>query len=701
MMLKKYPFVKQTGIKDCGVACLQMIIKYYQGYISTRQLQDMTKTTKNGTTAYHLIEAAKQIGFDAKGIKAELSNIIKENMILPCIANVTIDNIYNHYIVIYAIDYKRKNLIIADPASKIKIISFEEFVKIWNRVFLFMYPIKKIPLYTKEQKPLRFLLNIILLNKKMIINIVLISICYAFYAIVGSYYLKYICDSFSFSQTKSYLIFIFILFLVFNILKLLSDFFRNQLLVYLNEKTELILTNNIFKSIILLPYNYYRNHTTGEITSRLNDLEKVRDLISKAIVFIFVDLPLALISFLLLYFISKNLFFISIVVFIMYIIVTNLFIPLFSNYIENVQQKKAEYTSYMIESITGFEGVKGIGGEKIIINKFEHKFTNFLKEIFNFQILYNKQFLFKEAICDISSMIIIFIGSLLILEQKLTLGSLLVFNSLFSYFLNPFKNTLELGILTKEASVAIKRILEIVESIKDNGFINKNIVGNIVFKNLNYSYDDRNLILKNITFSLKSNEKVMIIGKSGSGKSTLIKLLMRYYAIERGKIKIDNIDINDFSYEAIKENIIYISQHETLFNDTIYNNIDLENKASYEKFLEITNMCCVDDIVKNSNLGYNMLVEENGFNLSGGEAQRVVLARSLMRNFQILIIDEGLNQVDINLERKILKNLINTYSNKQIIVVSHRLENMDLFNRVIEFSNHTIKKDICKNDRNK
>ena len=141
-----------------------------------------------------------------------------------------------------------------------------------------------------------------------------------------------------------------------------------------------------------------------------------------------------------------------------------------------------------------------------------------------------------------------------------------------------------------------------------------------------------------------------------------------------------------------------VAQYETLFNDTLKNNIDLENKYTAEQFLEIVNLCCIDEIVKNSNLGFNMLIEENGFNLSGGEAQRIVLARSLMRDFKILIIDEGLNQVDINLERKILKNIIKRYSNKTIIVISHRLENMDLFDRVIEFSNHKIKKDVYKND---
>lgn len=698
MMLKKYPFVKQSGAKDCGVSCLQMIIKYYQGYISTRQLQEMTKTTKTGTTAYHLIEASKQIGFESSGVKATLSDINKQNMVLPCIASVTIDNIYNHYIVIYDINYKSKKLTIADPAKKIKTISFEEFDKIWNNVFLFMYPIKKIPLYTKEHKPLKIILDILLLNKKIIINIIVISIFYTVFSIAGSYYFKFIGDSFYFTQSKTYLFFLFNIFLAFTFLKLLSDFFRNQLLVYLNEKIELILTNNVFKNIVLLPYNYYRNHTTGEIASRINDLEKIRDIISKAIVFVFIDFPLSIISCIILYFISKELFFISIIVLLLYILITVIFIPLFSHHVETVQRKKAEYTSYMIEAINGFEGIKGINSENIIINKFEQKFINFLDKIFKFQSLYNRQYLVTEAISDISSIIIIFIGSLLILNQKLTIGNLLVFNSLFSYFLFPFKNTLQLGIQIKEAKEAIIRILEIIEPNVDNGFVNKKIIGNISFKNLSYSYDDHSLVLKNVNFSITPTEKIMIIGSSGSGKSTLLKLLLRYYKLERDKIIVDGIDINDYTESSIKDNIVYIAQYETLFNDTLKNNIDLENKYTAEQFLEIVNLCCIDEIVKNSNLGFNMLIEENGFNLSGGEAQRIVLARSLMRDFKILIIDEGLNQVDINLERKILKNIIKRYSNKTIIVISHRLENMDLFDRVIEFSNHKIKKDVYKND---
>ena len=129
-MFKKYSFVKQDGIKDCGVCSMQMIIEYYHGYIGIEKLRDMTKTTKLGTNAYNMIESFKEIGFEAKGIKCNLKDINKDNIILPCIANVTINKSYKHYVVIYEINFSKKYLVIADPGTKIKKVSFDDFEKI-------------------------------------------------------------------------------------------------------------------------------------------------------------------------------------------------------------------------------------------------------------------------------------------------------------------------------------------------------------------------------------------------------------------------------------------------------------------------------------------------------------------------------------------------------------------------------------------
>ncbi len=694
-MLKKYPFVKQTGIKDCGVACLQMIIRYYQGYLSMRKLQDMTKTTKNGTTAFHIIEAAKQIGFEASGVKADLKAMNDQNMILPCIANVTINNTYNHYVVIYEINYRKKFMIIADPSSGIKKMPFNEFEKIWNNIILFMYPITKLPLYTKEPNLLEIFINIIIFYKKFILHITIISCFYTIFLLLSSYYFKFITDS-VLTQSKNYMIFLFILFAMFNGLKNLSNYCRNKLQIYLSEKIDLLFTSSIFKSIILLPYNYYRNHTTGEIVSRMNDLGKIREIISKIIISVFIDLPIAFVSFIVLYFINSTLFFISSIIIILFIIIASIFTKFIKRNVENAQIKRAEYTSYMVESITGFESVKGLSMEKNVIDKFQNKYINYLKKIFSLESIYNNSSALKQLLFDIGSLCVLFVGGLLIIDGKLTLGNLLVFNTLLNYLLLPIDNAIEYNISIREANNALKRILEIIVEEETKGNIDNKIYGDITVKNLNYSYNDRDYVLKNVNLDIRKKEKIVFIGDSGSGKSTLVKLLLQYYPLSRNKIYIDNVDINDYRNNCIKNNIVYISQNETLFTDTLYNNITLDEKIDNDKFLEITKICHVDNIIKTNNLGYNMLIEENGFNLSGGEKQRIVLARSLMRNFEILIIDEGLNQVDTNLERKILKNILTKFSNKTIIFISHRLDNIDLFNHLVEFSNHKIKRNIYK-----
>ncbi|MDD2377963.1 MAG: peptidase domain-containing ABC transporter [Bacilli bacterium] len=687
-MLKKYPFVKQEGIKDCGCASLLMIIKHYKGYISLERLRDMTKTTKSGTNAYNLIETAKLLGFEAKGIKTNIDDLTSENVILPCIAHVTINESYKHYVVIFEINYKKKTILIGDPADKIKKLTFEEFKQIWNNILIILYPIKPIP-FSNKFSPIKFMTIILKNYQKDLIEIWFLSLLITIFSIASSFYFKYMIDSVMVS--KHYLLFLFIIFMGILIMKNITSFFRNKLLIYLNQKIDLELTTTTFKQIISLPYNYYRNRTTGEILSRITDLYSVREMISKIALNLFIDLPLTIVALWILYFINHTLFGISIIILILYLLVVAIYQKSLTNKIEQVQTKKAEITSYLVEHISGFEVVKGLSIKNNVIDKFEKRYVGLLKKIFKFENIINQQITLKDTINNMGQLTIIFIGCLLVYEQEITLGTLLNFNAILVYFLDPIQNIIDLNIEIKEAHNALKRILELFIKEEKTGFINKKVIGDIRFNNLSYTYNNSNEILKNITFEIKGHSKVLIIGHSGSGKSTILKLIKKYYRVNRDSLYLDNIDIND--YQDLS-NISYISQQEILFTDTLYNNLMITD--SNTNVLEIANLCYIDEIIKDNNLGYSMLIEENGFNISGGQKQRIILGRTLLKPFDILLIDEGLNQVDINLERKILKNLFNKYMNKTIIVVSHRLENMDLYDQVIEMENGMIKRNICK-----
>ena len=361
-MLKKYPFVKQSGIKDCAAASLLMIIKYYKGYINIESLRDMLETNRNGTTAYNIIKTANEIGFIAKGVKTNLNELNNSNIILPTIAHVIIDNKYKHYIVIYEINFKNKTLIIGDPQDKIKKISFEEFEKIWTNILIILYPKTPIPRNSKNSL-FEYIYNLLKKYKNELIQMISISLLSIIFSIITSFYFERMIENIN---SHSKLILIFAIFGICYLFRIITDFFRNKLLIYFNQKLELDINFNAFKQVLTLPYHYYRNRTTGEVITKINNLDSVRDVISKVFLSLFVDLPLSFISLILLYFISDKLFLCAGGILILYACIHIIFNKTFEMTMKEAQEDKAILNSYMVESISGFETVKGLNLIKYI-----------------------------------------------------------------------------------------------------------------------------------------------------------------------------------------------------------------------------------------------------------------------------------------------------------------------------------------------
>lgn len=681
-MRKKYPFTKQEGLKDCAAACMQMIIKYYNGYISINDLNEMLETTKEGVSAFKIIEVSNKIGFKATGIRLNLLELTK-SVTLPVIAHVVINN-YNHYIVVYKIDSFKKSVIIADPQSKIKTISFKEFESIWTNVIINLYPVKPIE-HRNYEKHLNYK-NIILKNKKTIFQLCYISFIYMILSIVASFYMKYVFDNY---LSNFHLIFtIFILFIIINLYKIFTNLIRTKILIDLNKNIDIDLSLDIFSKILSLPYGYYRNKTTGEIITRYTELSKIRETISKVLLTLFLDLPLCITSFIIMYFLNSKLTMISLIAVLLYTVIVIAYNRILNDTILEAQIKKAEMNTVLIESINGFETIKGLNLYDYINLKFENKYIKYLKNVIKIDSILNIKENLKEIVNQLIEMIIIFTGVIYVRSETITIGTLMTYNSILVFFLAPIRNLLSLDNSIIESKRIVKRVNEMLK--KEENVKKINIVySDILIKSLSFKQNEK-IILNKINLHISKGEKVIITGKSGSGKSTLLKILMNYYNDYQGEIKINGINIKSINLKNV-----YISQNETLFTDTIYNNIVLGNNDS--NFSEVVKMCYVDEII-NSNLGYNQIIEENGFNISGGQKQRIILARSIINEFDLLLIDEGLNQIDVELERKILKNLFNKFHDKTIIIVSHRLENMDLYDKLIKLENGKVKECVKRND---
>lgn len=684
--MKKYKSVMQDGLMDCGVSSLLTIIKTYGGNVSKEYLRELTHTTKEGTNALYLLEAGKTLGFDTKALKGDILDL--PNKYLPCIAHVIIDNKYPHFVVIQKIDRKKGLITISDPAKGLINMTLLQYRETATNHYLIFIPIKPIPIMERNNHIINIISKLLLKYKSILLSITIAAFLFTILNILGSFTFQLIIEHVIPFNSKTNLFFTILIIFALLVLKSLVDWLRSNLLNFMNHILDRTLVADIFHHIISLPYLYYKNRTTGEVVARINDLGDIKDVISNVFMTVFVDLILVIFVFLTLYRINSLLSMISIIILVLYLIIIKVFNKIMSSYIKKNQEEVARVNSYMIESINNIDTVKALGIEEQIENKMHVKYNEYLNTSYKFQKLFNVENFLKNIINDIGLLIIIFIGVTLVLNGKMRISEVITYNAMIVYFLEPIKNIIQLELVFKKTKISINRIIELYEVNSeclqlDNKYSGKSLQGHIQINDLNYSYYGHNNILKNINLDIPASNKVIIYGKSGSGKSTLGKILMKFLEVARDKVFVDDKDINDYNTLDIRREICYVGQNENLFTDTIYNNIVMDREVDYDHFLQVVKLTKVDEIIKSRNASYEMLLEENGFNISGGERQRLILARALLKNSSIYILDESLSQVDIERERDILSNLFAEYKDKTIIYISHRFHNMNLFDQQI------------------
>lgn len=692
--MKKNLIVIQEGYKECGAASLLSIIRYYKGNISMSRLVELTNTNKNGTNFYQLKQASEKIGLNAVGYKVDNLTSIKE-VNTPLICQL-VDKNYEHFVVVYSI--KNDKVTIMDPAIGEKKISYSKFESIWTGYILVFEPYKKLYCYQEKKYLNKIIKEVSKKNKSIILTILVLSIIYTSISCLCTLYFQFNLD-FVIDTTKTNLSIITFIFANLFLIKCISSFFRNQLFIFFSQKLDCSIFISTFKKILLLPYSYYHNRTTGEIISRLNDLIYVKNLINKLILTVCLDSILLIVSSIMLLIINPIMFIYMIIITLIYLFIFLVFRPLLKRCIEQNQKNNATFNSFLVETIGGIETIKNMNIESTMNERMEDIYVKMLNDNFDYQNTTNVELFLKDIVMNIGLLLIEFVSFNMVMSHNISLGYLVSSIALTNYFLEPITNLIELNKEYYYAVNSIKRVNHLFE-VKEEDLSTKtnlNLDGNLEIKDLSFSYNGEHNILKNINLSINKGNKVMILGSSGSGKSTILKLLLKYYKVERDKIYFNNIDINNYTISDIRNHMSYISQTETIYTDTILNNITLYKNYDESIWLDICKLTYVDEFVQKLFLGYDTRLEENGLNVSGGQRQRLILARTLLQGKDIILIDEGLNAIDVNLERKILKNIFSRYKNKTIIIVSHRCENIDLFDQVISFKDGQVINDIKKN----
>ena len=691
--MKKNLIVLQDGYKECGAASLLSIIRYYGGSIPISRLVEMTHTDKEGTNFYQLKCAGENLGFDVIGYQLEDFSYLNK-IDVPFIIQI-IDSHYEHFCVVYQI--QKKKIIVMDPAVGAREILMNDFIQNWTGYLLIFKPNKKIEHYHEEKYLYEILRQMFLKNKGIIFIILLLSVFYTVFSCMVGFYFQFIMD-FEFVSTYHILVIFTFFFGIIALLKCITNFFRNQVFIFFHQKVDCVVFLSTFKKILLLPYHYYHNKTTGEIMSRLNDLIYVKNFIYQFILTVCLDGILLFGAGFLLAIINFSMFLLIMMIVFIYLIIFFLFKNIVKRYTRINQINNAQFQSFLVETIGGIETIKNMNIESTMNHQMEKIYLKLLHDDFIYQNVGNLEIFMKELVSGIGILLFEFLGFSMVLRERMSVGCFMSCVILANSFLEPITNLLALHREYFYFENSLRRINHLFE-VKEEKLgrrTNFEISGKLSFCDLSFSYNQERKILDSVNFEIPLGSKVIILGDSGSGKSTILKLLLRFYEVGFGMIYLDDVDINYYSISDLRESIGFLSQNEILYTDTILNNIKLYQDVEDKKWLEIAKLVFVDEFVKEMFLGYETRLEENGCNLSGGQRQRILLARLLLQNKKIILIDEGLNAIDVSLERKILENLFDKYPKKTIIIVSHRKENLDLFNQILYFKGKnlfSVKKD--------
>ena len=679
--------VLQDGIKDCGVCCLLSIIKHYGGNVSKEYLRDLTNTTKNGVTAYNIIETAKKLGFDSYALCGDLEEIDANN--LPVIAHVIINKSYKHFIVIYKIDFLNEKVLVMNPAKGKEILSFSEFKLESSSNYIFLKPIKKLPTFQEKKIIKNTIIKYILKNKQLLIYLIILTIFFFILNLLSAFHFKYLLDYvINYNISKNALI-ISITVLIIYILKEIISYLRDIIILKYSEMFDEVVTIKIYKQIILLPYLYYKNRTTGEVISRIKDLGVIKGFIIEVITSISTSLLSIIIFFIVLFNINSKLTYLSIFQFILLLLLNFIFKNKIKDKTIKYYKQEEKVNSYLVESLSSVDAIKGMHIEKRTIDKFLLKYKKYLESVYSLSITNEANKSLKNIINSIFIVLLLHLGTILVIDNKITLSEFIIYQSINNFYLSSFYSFISIINEYPKYKASLERIEDIFnikEEVFDssNYYTNYNLNGDILYKNLSYSYNSKKLF-NNINFKIKYKDKIFLYGPSGTGKSTFVKLLMRYIEMPFGYISINNIDINHYHLDILRNNITYVSQQEYLFNDTLYNNITLGREIDKNEIEKVVKMLYLNEVGS-----LNRMVEENGFNFSGGERQRIILARSVLKKSSIYIFDEALSQIDVIKERDILINIFKYLKDKTIIVISHRFDNKDLFERIIRIEKGSI-----------
>ncbi|MBD8038715.1 peptidase domain-containing ABC transporter [Solibacillus sp. A46] len=684
---RKVPYIEQMESVECGLACFAMISSYYNLNATLSDIRKENPAPREGFSFLSLSNIANEYGFETNAYKASLEDL--KNVRLPCILQWE----HNHFVVLEKIN--KSSYQILDPNSGKFSISHEEFKEKYSEYALEIYPGEKGILTGKKGKEERIVSKYLLKHKYIFLSLIGVSILIQGLMALIPLATRWVTDNAINTANIDNLQLFGWLIIVFLFSYVIVQSARAVIIALFQKRLDESIMNDFMNKLYKLPYSFFEHRSKGDLLFRANSAIFIRDIISTSMITIFID-SLLIITYTIVminFSVQLSMFLFLLSIFLIFFLILN------TNIIRQMSKKnlldKAKTQSVLSENIHNILDIKSLGLEKNRLNLWSEKYGAELKTTQKLNVYQSLIGTVTSLIQVGTPLVILFLGGGLYIDGKISLGTLFAFSSIAVTFITPI---ISIGTnYTQLISIGtyFARIKDILtaEEERVGEKEGQKLKGTIEFRNVGFKYNKHSYpVLKDVSFSIERGQKVAIVGPSGSGKSSIAKLLLGLYEASSGKIFIDGKEFSDYSLTDIRYSIGTVLQESKLFSGSIGDNVSMsknKNKYSDGKLADAAYKAGVLDDILKTPMAFETLISENGNNFSGGQKQRLLIARALYQEPNILLFDEATSHLDMITEEHISKTLKEL--NITQVVIAHRLNTIVNADKIIFIEDGEVK----------
>jgi len=685
--LKKFPNYKQADFKDCGPTCLKIVAKHYGKTIKIQELRDNSETTREGSNLLFLSDAAEKIGFRTLGVKLSLERL--EEAPLPCILHWN----KNHYVVLYKI--RKGTYYISDPAFGLIQYNKTDFLKFWignnadeltkEGVALLLDATPKFfqsDFDKEDNKGLGFglLAQYVIRYKSYLFQLSIGLLASSLLQLIFPFLTQSIVDVGIQNQNIHFIYLILFAQLFLFAGRTGLELIRSWILLHLSTRINISLISDFFIKLMNLPISFFDVRMTGDIMQRINDHSRIEKILTtSSLNVLFSVINMFVMGAVLAYF-NLKIFFVFFAGSLLYFGWITLFLKRRGVLDYKRFAEVSNEQGKVMELINGMQEIKLHNAEKQKRWGWEYVQARLFRVSIKGLVLEQSQTIGSSVINELKNIFITFLSAKLVIDGSITLGMMLAISSIVGSLNGPITQLIQFVRELQDAKISLARLSEIHEKEDEvqQEIHQSNDVpydSDIELKNVSFRYLGSDIpVLDNLNLIIPANKVTAIVGVSGSGKTTLMKLLLKFYEPEKGEINIGNSQLKNISQKAWRNNIGAVMQEGFIFSDTIANNIAFGvDKIDKERLVYASNVANIKQYISELPLGYNTKIGAEGLGMSTGQKQRLLIARAVYKNPEILFFDEATSALDANNEKEIMQKLDIFFKNKTVIVIAHRL----------------------------